>query len=127
MTSPEAIRATVDAYVSAYAANDRAAFLTLWAPDGKLEDPVGTPAHQGLEALGAFWDSTRELADRIVLKPQTITVAGSEAAMVMEINAHIGDGGMVLQAVDIMECNDAGQLQSVRAFWDMSTATPLTA
>ncbi|MBK5288923.1 MAG: nuclear transport factor 2 family protein [Acidimicrobiia bacterium] len=126
MANPEAIRATVDGYVNAYGTNDRGAFLALWADDGVLEDPVGTPAHQGLEALGAFWDSARQLADRIVLKPQSITIAGSEAAMVMEINAHMGDGGMVLQAVDIMQCNDAGQLESVRAFWDMASATPLT-
>ena len=126
MVSPEVIRATVDAYVDAYAQNDRSAFLALWAEDGVLEDPVGTPAHQGKEALAAFWDGARELADRIILKPQSVIVAGSEAAMVLEINAHIGDGGMVLHAVDIMQCNEAGQLQSVRAFWDMATAAPLT-
>ncbi len=126
MASPEAIRATVDAYVDAYATNDRAAFMALWAPDAVLEDPVGTPAHQGIDAIGAFWDSAREMADRIVLKPTSITVAGSEAAMVMEINAHIGAGGMVIQAVDIMRCNEAGALESVRAFWDMAAATPLT-
>lgn len=126
MVSPDVIRATVDAYVDAYAQNDRSAFLALWAEDGVLEDPVGTPVHQGKEALAAFWDGARELADRIILKPQSVIVAGSEAAMVFEINAHIGDGGMVLRAVDIMQCNEAGQLQSVRAFWDMATATPLT-
>ena len=125
MPTPEQIRATVDAYVDAYARNDKAAFLDLWAPDGVLEDPVGTPEHRGVEAIGTFWDGARAMADRIVLLPQSVVVAGSEAAMVFEINAHIGDGGMVIQAVDIMKIDDDGRLLSVRAYWDMATATPL--
>jgi steroid delta-isomerase len=125
MPSPEQIRATVDAYVDAYARNDKAAFLALWAPDGVLEDPVGTPIHEGLEALGAFWDGARELADRIELSPVSVIVAGAEAAMVFDIHAHIGDGGMAMQAVDIMKMDDEARLVSVRAYWDMATATPL--
>jgi steroid delta-isomerase len=126
MPSPEQVRATVDAYVDAYARNDKAAFLALWAPDGVLEDPVGTPAHQGVEALGAFWDGARELADRIELVPVAVIVTGDEAAMVFEIHAHIGDGGLLMQAVDVMRVDDDGRLLSVRAYWDMAAATPLS-
>ena len=125
MPTPEQVRATVDAYVDAYARNDKAAFLALWAPDGVLEDPVGTPAHQGVEALGAFWDGARELADRIELVPVAVIVTGDEAAMVFEIHAHIGDGGLLMQAVDVMRVDDDGRLLGVRAYWDMATATPL--
>ena len=125
MPTPEQVRATVDAYVDAYARNDKAAFLALWAPDGVLEDPVGTPVHQGVEALGAFWDGARELADRIELLPVSVIQAGDEAAMVFEIHAHIGDGGLVMQAVDVMRVGDDGRLASVRAYWDMAAATPL--
>ena len=125
MATPEQIRATVDSYVDAYAKNDKAAFLALWAPEGILEDPVGTPVHVGVDALGAFWDGARELANRIVLKPENVVVAGGEAAMVFEINAHIGDGGLTMQAVDVMKFDDDGRLTSVRAYWDMANATPL--
>lgn len=126
MPTSEEIRATVDAYVDAYAKNEKAAFLALWAPDGVLEDPVGTPAHVGVEALGAFWDGARELADRIVLLPREVIVADGEAAVVIEIHAHMGNAGLVMQAVDIMNFDDDGRLTSVRAYWDMATATPLT-
>ena len=126
MPTPEQVRATVDTYVDAYARNDKAAFLALWAPDGVLEDPVGTPAHQGVEALGAFWDGARELADRIELVPVAVIVTGDEAAMVFEIHAHIGDGGLLMQAVDVMRVDDDGRLLGVRAYWDMATATPLS-
>jgi len=126
MPTPELVRATVDAYVDAYARNDKAAFLALWAPDGVLEDPVGTPAHPGIEALGAFWDGARELADRIELVPVAVIVTGDEAAMVFEIHARIGDGGLLMQAVDVMRVDDDGRLLGVRAYWDMATATPLS-
>ena len=119
MPTPEQVRAAVDGYVDAYARNDRAAFLALWAPDGVLEHPVGTPEHCGVEALGAFWDTARELADRIELDPQKVIVCGDEAVMVFDIHAHVGGGEMVLQAVDVLRCDDDGRLVSVRAFWEM--------
>ena len=125
MASNEQIQATIDRYIDAYLQNDKAAFLSLWAADGVLEDPVGTPAHIGPEALGAFWDGAREMADRIVLKLEKAVIAGGEAAVTIEINAHMGEGGLVMPAVDIMCFDDDGLLTSVRAYWDISTATPL--
>ena len=125
MATDDQIRTTVAGYVDAYATNNRAAFLDLWAADGVLEDPVGTPTHVGVEALGAFWDGARELADRIVLKPESVIVAGGEAAMTFEINAHMGDAGLVIHAVDVMNFDGDGKLTSVRAYWDMASATPL--
>ena len=77
------------------------------------------------DALSAFWDGAREMADRIVLKLEKALIAGGEAAVTIEINAHIGDGGLVIPAVDIMRFDDDGLLTSVRAYWDISTATPL--
>ena len=126
MASNEQIQATVDRYIGAYAQNDKAAFLALWAPDGVLEDPVGTPAHVGPDALGAFWDGAREMADHIVLKMDKAVIAGGEAAVIIEINAHMGESGLVMSAVDVMRFDDDGLLTSVRAYWDMSTASPLT-
>jgi hypothetical protein len=37
----------------------------------------------------------------------------------------MGDGGLVMQAVDVMKIDDSGRLVSVRAYWDMADATPL--
>lgn len=125
MVSNEQIQATIDRYIDAYVQNDKAAFLALWAPDGVLEDPVGTPAHVGPDAIGTFWDGARDLADRIVLKLDNALIAGGEAAVIIEINAHMGAGGLVIPAVDIMRFDDDGLLTSVRAYWDISTATPL--
>ncbi|MCB1026765.1 MAG: nuclear transport factor 2 family protein, partial [Microthrixaceae bacterium] len=65
---PAAIAATVDNYISYFSANDRAGYLSLFAEDAWVEDPVGSPRHEGTEAIGAFWDASHELAPEIELR-----------------------------------------------------------
>ena len=125
MPTAEQIHATVNAYVGAYCRNDRAAFLAVWAEGGQLEDPVGTPVHVGAEALGAFWDTTHELVDRIELVPDEVFVCADQAAMVFTILARIGEGGMRLRAVDVFRIDDDGRIAGMRAYWDIADAEPL--
>src|SRR5512136_556426 len=99
MPTPDEIRAVVDAYVAASNANDKAAVLELFAPDAVWFDPVGQPPHSGREAIAAFYDQARSMADRIEMKPTDVIVCGNEAAMVFEIHVTLGDGGMVMDAV----------------------------
>jgi len=124
MPSPEQVRAAVDAYVAAYMANERDAFLDAFADDGVIEDPVGTPAHEGRDARGAFWDTVHQLTERMTFDVKDVVVCGSEAAMVFRIHAGTADAGIVLDAVDIFEVDDDGKISSMRAYWDMSRATP---
>jgi steroid delta-isomerase len=124
MPSPEQVRAAVDAYVAAYMNNDRNAFLDAFADDGMIIDPVGTPAHEGRAARGAFWDAAHQLAERITFDVKDVVVCGNEAALVFGIHARTGDGGVVIDAVDIFEVDDAGKITLMKAYWDMSRATP---
>lgn len=121
MPSPEQIEAAVEAYVAAYNSDDREAFLAVWADDGVLEDPVGTPVHEGRDALGSFWDGVHELSPQIRLFPSHVHVAGDEAAMVFEIRT----SAVVIDVVDILRVDDEGKLASVRAFWDLAKARPV--
>lgn len=124
MPSPEQVQGAVDAYVAAYMANDRDAFLDAFADDGVIEDPVGTPAHAGRDARGAFWDTVHQLTERMTFDVKDVVVCGSEAAMVFRIHAGTADAGIVLDAVDVFQVDDDGKISSMRAFWDMSRATP---
>ena len=45
----------VETYVAGYAAGDVDTILSIFAEDAVLEDPVGTPAHQGKAALRGFF------------------------------------------------------------------------
>jgi steroid delta-isomerase len=122
MPTPEQVRAAVDAYVDSYRQNDRAAALATFAPDAVWHDPVGQPPHVGHEGIGAFWDQAHAMADKIVLEPSEIIVCGNEAAMVFMINAHAGDGVMVMDAVETFEVDDDGKIVLLKAYWDMSRA-----
>jgi steroid delta-isomerase len=122
MTSPEEVRSVVDRYVAASNANDKDAVLSLFAPDAVWHDPVGQPPHVGIDAIGAFYDQSRTLADRIEMKPNDVIVCGTEAVMVFEIHVTIGDGGMVMDAVETFEIGDAGKITGMKAYWDMARA-----
>jgi len=118
------MRATVDAYVAAYAANDRDALLALFAPDTEWTDPVGTPTHHGVAGVAEFWDTTRAFVDSIVLRPFHVHVCGNEAALVMEIHSVVGGAGMVLDAVDVFTFDDDARILTGRAYWQLENARP---
>lgn len=123
-SNSETVRAIVDQYVSASNANDKAAVLALFAPDAVWHDPVGQPPHVGVDAISEFFDQTRTMADRIEMKPSDVIVCGNEAVMVFEIHVTIGDGGMVMDAVETFEIDDAGLISGMKAYWDMTRARP---
>lgn len=123
MPTPEQTRGAVDAYVAAYNANDRAGFLDAFADDGVLIDPVGTPAHEGAQARGAFWDLVHGMTDTIKLDVSSVHVCGGEAAMVFRIRAGEGENGMVINAVETFAVDDAGKITLLKAYWDMGEAT----
>jgi steroid Delta-isomerase len=125
MPSPEQVRAAVDAYVAAYAKNDRDAFLDAFADEGVIIDPVGTPPHEGRGARGAFWDTVHQMAERITFDVKDVVVCGDEAAMVFGIHASGDGGGVTIDAVDIFEVDDDGKITRMKAYWDMSRATPV--
>jgi steroid delta-isomerase len=120
----EQIRATVDAYVAAYKANDRDALLACFAPDAEWTDPVGTPTHHGRAGVAAFWDTTRSLAESIELRPIHVHVCPGEAALVMEIHTVVGGAGMVLDAVDVFSFDADGLIASGKAYWELERARP---
>lgn len=128
MPTPEQVRAAVDAYVDAYQQNDREAFLDAFADDGVVIDPVGMPPNAGREARGAFWDLVHGMAGNLRFEVKHVHVCASEAAMVFEIHARTGDGagdgGMIIDAVDIFEVGDDGRIVQVKAYWEMEKARP---
>jgi uncharacterized protein (TIGR02246 family) len=120
--APEQVRATVDAYVAAYRANDKAALVALFTDDCEWTDPVGTPTHHGPDGVGAFWDGAHALAESIVLEPKDVHVCGDEAAMVFEIHATIGGRRTTIDAVDVFVFDDEARIRSGKAYWEIGKA-----
>lgn len=119
-----AIHATVENYIAHFSHNDRAGYLSLFAEDAWVEDPVGSPKHEGLEAIGAFWDGSRELAPEIELRLTKANVCGGEAAFFMEIRPMLGDQAMTMTAIDVMTFDDDAKITTLRAYFDMAEMRP---
>ena len=123
---PAAIRSTIATYCERFGA-DRAGWLELFADDATVEDPVGSDVVVGKEAIGAFWDTSHGLADRITLTPSSyVKVAGNEAAFAMD--ARLESGGQVngMAIIDVLTFDDDGRITSQRAFWDFADLGPVT-
>jgi steroid delta-isomerase len=112
--------------MSCVMSKDRQTWLSLWAEEGWVEDPIGVsfldPAgkgHHGPEGRAAFWDSN--------MAPNSISFAlkdsfacGSECANVADITITMPGGATTLcEGVFAYRVDDEGWLLSLRAFWEL--------
>ena len=119
------IRSVVEAYTDAFKRGDRAAYVGLFAEDATVEDPVGTPTHQGQDAISAFFDQMSGMADSIELRlTGPVRVAAGECAFPMQARPTIGDTTMCIDIIDVMTFDGAGKITSMRAFWDPAEMRP---
>ena len=126
MPDADQIRATVARYAEVFTANDLDGYLALFADDATLEDPVGGEVHQGVEAIRAFWDMTREMTPTIELAiTGPVRVAGNEAAFPGEARPSLGDTPMAVPVIDTVAFDDDGKITRLRAFWDFADLRPL--
>lgn len=124
MTDAATIRATVDRYTSAFG-GDRDAFLDNFTDDAWIEDPVGTPKHEGKAAIGAFYDQTTGMSDSIELRRTgPVAVANGEAAFPMQARPVLGGTTFQIDIIDVMTFDEAGRITTMRAFWDPAEMRP---
>lgn len=127
MPDAAVMRATIERYVERHTAGDIDGILSCFAPDASAEDPIGTPAHVGTDALRAFFEGTHSLADRLELKiTGLIRVAGEHtAAFPMQAISTIGDMTLVVEIIDVMTFDDEGRITDMKAYWAMEDARSL--
>jgi steroid delta-isomerase len=127
MADRDTIDKTIDAYLAAFSASDREGWLDCFAEGAWIEDPVGTPRRDGLDAIGAFWDETHGLPDAIELRPLGLrVVVGAEATFTMQARPNLGGEIYALDVIDHMTFDDAGKITSMRAFFDPTAMRPAT-
>jgi steroid delta-isomerase len=124
--SPEQVRAVVDDYLASFPKKDRAAFLACFADDAKQIDPVPSPPNVGKAAIGQFWDNVAGMADSMEPKLDRVHVCGDQAAVVFSMYARSGEGGSIVDIVDIFEVNDDGKIASLHAYWDPTQMRPIS-
>lgn len=132
-TAPEATHPARTASLRSMDAVSRGAkdeWLTLFAEDAVVEDPVGISmfdptggGHHGHAGIGAFWDMTIANVERFEFSIKDSFAAGSEVANVGTISAILPGGARVdTEGVFVYRVNDDGLILSMRAFWETERA-----
>jgi steroid Delta-isomerase len=120
------LRGRVETYMARFSDEDREGWLDLFADGAWIEDPVGTPRRNGREEIGAFWDETHQVPDKVELVPLGIlNVVGDEAAFTMQARATLGEQVFGIDIIDVMTFDAAGRITTMRAFFDPTALHPL--
>lgn len=102
----------VEKYVEAFAKQDMAIIREIYASDATVEDPVGTPVHEGIEAICAFYEKPIGSGVTLVLKGPP-GCAGNAVAFSFEVTLP----GMSIDVIDVFEFNADGKVASMKAYW----------
>jgi steroid delta-isomerase len=117
--SPEIISRTVKEYFAALRAMDQRAWVNTFAGDAISYDPVGTPAIEGHEKLAEFFQTITAAFKEVGLTEDDVFIAGNGAAVKWTGRGTSNAGKKVLFAgIDVFEMNEAGKIQSLRAYWN---------
>lgn len=124
---PAQVRAVVDAYVRAFATRDRALYVSLFADDGTVEDPVGSPVVRGHDALAAFFDAaTKGGPLTLELAPDGVRIAGNHVAFAFTLHLDAGAQPLVLPVIDTFDLDPDGRIRAMRAYWSPADFRPLS-
>jgi steroid delta-isomerase len=115
MPSPEQIADTVNRYIGLVAKGTADDIAALYADDATVEDPVGGEVHIGRQAIRGFYSATDGLERECELV--TLRVAGNEAAFQFRLTIKAGNGGMVIEPIDVMVFGDDGKVTAMKAYW----------
>jgi hypothetical protein len=100
--SDDVILRTIERYQSTFSADDGEGWLALFTDDAVLEDPVGSPPHQGRAAIAGFWDAVHARTEHgTVRMTQGPAVCGLEAAWAFELDVTVKGRPAVLVPVDL--------------------------
>jgi steroid Delta-isomerase len=116
---------------AAVQAKDREAWLSLFAPDAVVADPIGPspldPAghgHRGLAAIAAFYDTVIAPNEQVSFEIERSYLCGDEVADVGVIRTVLpgGDHVVVVRGVYTYLGDGTGKLAALRAYWEFDGA-----
>lgn len=125
MPSHSEMQAAVDAYVRGFATSDAGLIIDLFAENAVIEDPLGTPAMVGKEAVRAFY--TRIMADggaRLKFLGPVRTAASSAAFVFASFLSRDGKQSRI-DVIDVWDFDEAGKVAHMRAYWGPENVTDL--
>ncbi|ARN73674.1 nuclear transport factor 2 family protein [Oceanicoccus sagamiensis] len=118
MYTPDEVRSLVTRYIDMMCNNDIDGIMELYAEGAVSEDPVGGPAHEGKDAIRAFYAAVTP-ALHVELKGP-VCVAANSCAFLLLARHNFEDHSSYLDATDVFTFNDEGKITHMQAFWNMA-------
>ncbi len=116
---PNTTEQAVAEYFAAIRAMDVERCVAVFAPDAEQQDPVGTPPNIGHAAIRAFFTRIFSGFQLVGLTEDGVFVNGHSAAVKWNGKGVAHNGKSVaFEGVDVLDCDAAGKIVLVRAFWD---------
>ena len=117
--TPQQIEAIATDVFNKFAAFDAQGTADLFAPDGTIEDPVGTTPVQGTQAIIAYLQTFPTVLNEIRIQSFDVTVAGQEAAIKWRLRFKTKTGNVFfVDGIGIFKINPDGKVQSDREYFD---------
>jgi steroid delta-isomerase len=115
--TPEHIRHVLAKYAEALGKGDTQGLVCLFAPDGTLEDPIGTEPHRGHAAIASFFQRGFDATGgRILFRAEgPVRINGSHAACAFVATCDMADPPFEVETMDIARFDAAGQIASMVA------------
>lgn len=111
--------APVAAYFNAINHLDAAAWVACFAPEGHVEDPVGSAPLRGEAALRAFFGGLAGLFERVRMTPEEVFTVGAHTAVHWR-GIGLGKNGRAVhfEGIDVFRFDAQGRVLSVKGYWD---------
>ena len=125
MPTVEEMQETVRRYAAAHSAGDPDPAAPAFPPHPVVADPVDRPAHEGRDAVRAFFAGTHEFVDVMELRiTGPIRAVGSWAAVPLQAVSTIGDSRVAVDIIDVFTFGDDGLVTDMRAYWSDADIRP---
>jgi steroid Delta-isomerase len=116
----EVLRNTLEAYFAAIAARDPNRIASVFAEDGEIEDPVGSPIRHGREGVaGLFSAGVAALASHVEITVLAALPSGGSIAAHWAMTAR-GKAGREVEAegIDVIQVGADGLIVRAEGYWN---------
>jgi len=118
--SAEVLRTALDAYFAAIVARDPQRIAAVFAKDGEIEDPVGSPIRHGRdEVAGLFASGVAALASYVAIEVLAALPSGDGIAAHWTMIAR-GKAGreVVAEGIDVLQVDAQGLIVRAEGYWN---------
>ncbi|MFI5663217.1 nuclear transport factor 2 family protein [Streptomyces sp. NPDC051684] len=127
MLTDQVKKQVLQRYVDCWNADDVEGVLALYADEATAEDPVGTEAAVGIEAIRAKMLPGKGQVIRITLDGPIRTTYTNRAAMAFTLDCWFGEEAKRVKVIDVISFDDHGKILALEAHWGDDDIMPLPA